>query len=773
MEKNARGVLTGPGIFFVCMKLMVPLAYIYIALILLREVCAAFPETIHQPIERYLPPLGNIVSTMRKSSVFMEVWVVIEAMFYVCLKLHILWLQRKDPLEASLSAAPMLELHERRELWGRMMTCEAEDPVSFITGWYFDQDLGVISKHDVLEFCAWSMFEGRNLEHLTRAEMEQLHSFVDELEWRISLRLHGVASDNSSEEEFDKRGWPNTGNALQHPGDIMMPLLIETVIPENSEAPIVLSELQWSPLVKDRATPRKQFYFQECNHPDDPSFFSNLYENYKHRYEQYREMMENAEFHPVLGIRNFMAEKRQQIFEAEENALNAANQIYENAYFTVVDRGSNVDKQLTALSHATRTQLTEAWNSMCSMKERLETADFVATRQQALRQQLKGYRLLLDRMRSQATAVPAKQMATIMLKITQCNDAMERVEHSAREAFVKATGFAGKNLLVPLREPQRYAKYSHDPLLGLSTYPLMFHVFILGVTDGGLRFLMRRRGFELKKIGPISYYFHPGTLSTLKMHADGAESDPIPIVFCHGIGIGLIYYLDLIDNLLKTDRPLFLPEIPYVSCFRPWQSPNSILPPTTVASTLSAMLASHGYLRAAFMGHSYGTSWLSYMCKYAPSVLAAVFFLDPICFCLHYACLTKQFVYQRPDPGSVSFMVRTDVIINWTIQRSFPWARISLFIPEQIPDIPCAILLSEHDALVPAARVEKYLRSIGAVVKDIDASDSEHFLNSLNVTMVRGKGHGDWCESPPLVKKIAESAEIIFSNARKETFKTR
>jgi len=118
-------------------------------------------------------------------------------------------------------------------------------------------------------------------------------------------------------------------------------------------------------------------------------------------------------------------------------------------------------------------------------------------------------------------------------------------------------------------------------------------------------------------------------------------------------------------------------------------------------------------------------------------------------------------------------MVRTDVIINWTIQRSFPWARISLFIPEQIPDIPCAILLSEHDALVPAARVEKYLRSIGAVVKDIDASDSEHFLNSLSVTMVRGKGHGDWCESPPLVKKIAESAEIIFSNARKETFKTR
>ena len=157
----------------------------------------------------------------------------------------------------------------------------------------------------------------------------------------------------------------------------------------------------------------------------------------------------------------------------------------------------------------------------------------------------------------------------------------------------------------------------------------------------------------------------------------------------------MIIYLPLIDGFLKTGRPIFLPEIPYVSAFRPWQSPYSILPPASVTSTLTAMLASHGHLRAMFAGHSYGTSWLSYMLKYAPTgCVPAVCFLDPICFCLHTSSLTRHFVYHRSDPGSIAYMCRTDIMINWTIQRSFPWTAISLFTEQIQSNIPCAVFLS-------------------------------------------------------------------------------
>jgi hypothetical protein len=106
-----------------------------------------------------------------------------------------------DPLERSLSAAPMLTLSERRSLWKSMMEAEAEDPVGFITGWFFDEPIESISKYDVRDFFVWSMFESRNQEHLTLQELDQREDFVDEIEWRISLQLFGAGDDEEPEEE--------------------------------------------------------------------------------------------------------------------------------------------------------------------------------------------------------------------------------------------------------------------------------------------------------------------------------------------------------------------------------------------------------------------------------------------------------------------------------------------------------------------------------------------------------------------------------------------
>ena len=117
-------------------------------------------------------------------------------------------------------------------------------------------------------------------------------------------------------------------------------------------------------------------------------------------------------------------------------------------------------------------------------------------------------------------------------------------------------------------------------------------------------------------------------------------------------------------------------------------------------------------------------------------------------------------------------MIRTDVNINWTIQRGFPWARISLF-TEQIPCVPCAIFLSEKDALVPAAKVEKYLRSKGAVVLDAtDVSGRDHFesfskpSHPINVTIFRNQGHGDWPLELSTNRQVAQAAQSLVNQIR-------
>lgn len=189
LEQNAIGAYSPWGIFYGSVFLTVPLSYIYILLILLRELCVNFPVSINEPIQHYLPYVARIVSTMQQSSVLVEAWCVVEALFFILLKLHVRWLQQMDPLERSLCSAPMLTKRERQLLWKRMAEAEANDPIQFISGWFFDQPLEGISKYDVRDFIAWSMFDGRNLEHLTLEELEQLDDFSHER--RHLLRRHG------------------------------------------------------------------------------------------------------------------------------------------------------------------------------------------------------------------------------------------------------------------------------------------------------------------------------------------------------------------------------------------------------------------------------------------------------------------------------------------------------------------------------------------------------------------------------------------------------
>lgn len=749
------------------MRLICPLAYIYIAVIVLREISEAWAP-FHEFLINYIPFLETLVGTMKKSSCIVEFWVWVEATFFVAQKLHIWYLQNKDPLEASFSSAPILTMTERLHLWKSIMDQleESDAFCDFLRGWFFDEeDLTNITRYDVCDFICWCMFECRNQEHLTREESRQLHNFVNELEWRISLSLNGYEEESSSHlsSSISISTIVEIFNDKEEDDD-------DEVINNDRRLHLKPRHLIWNEDRSKRMSPISSFHFVACPHDESPGFFTNLYESYMKRYE---------------GLETFMAEKRQQFHEAEEHAIAAASSIAETAYNRFIDKGSVIDKGLQtimtkgsefdqrihAVNDAIYNRLSSAWNSAWKMKERLETATFLRARKRFLQQQLKGYRLLLERTMP-SNDVPPKQKIDLMLKITQANEQLEAIEHSATNAFLEATGFAKTNLL-QRKEPQRYAKYSNDPLLGLAIYPLIFNVSIYALTDGLLRVLMKLRGFERHSIGYTVYYYHKGRHAEAvrgeyqRCDSDYSElvkyeaTNSTPIVFCHGIGIGLGYYLSLIDKMLELGNPLFIPEISYVCGFRPWLSRKSILTPHAVVTTLTAMLATFGFMRATFIGHSYGTSWLSYMCKYSKESIAGIMFLDPICFCLHHPYLTKSFVYHQADPGSLSYMIRTDVIVNWTIQRSFPWSRIILF-TEDIPNVPCSIFLSDLDVLIPVDIVKNYLSSKGASFHTwMDATVTHFSQGPLNVTTFSGIGHGDWALQSECIDVIVTAVSVI------------
>lgn len=792
--------------------LIAPLAYIYIALMLLRDICEYNPEKIQQPLELYLPFVARLTKTMKSyyGCRLVDIWCIIEAVFLIYYKIKIRYLQSKDPLEACLSAAPMLDQEERKELWEHIMAVESEP--SWLEEWFLDKpSIESISLYDIFDFICWSFFDGRNQEHLTTDELNDLEAFVEDLEYRTSVQLYGVIEDedgnkalifDSSERKDDdfleQESTNDNGFAMNRNRTLSDTATVSVTdnIDDNMDSNMddldsndeteYLSPLKfttryyiegrttssksgcWSSRQSvDRPRPKKLFRFRRDVDSEGPNYyFSDLYEAYKVRYDRYKNMIENADFNPVQDFRNLVTETAQQAsrtaYSAEETAIKSAQNMYE----TIIQPGSQMDIHISAFSHATSIQLTEAWNSVKGMKERLETANFLSAKRSALRKQVRGNRAMLTRMREMSYAVNSKQMAALMRKITESYEALENIETVARNGFLSAAGKLTENALFKVQEPKRYARYSSDPILGIAASPLCTTLFLFSATEVSTRVLLKRRGFERRSIGPISYYYHPGneySPSSIEYDDITAQksSKTTPVVFVHGIGVGLISYLSLIDSLMESGRPLFLPELPYVSAFRPWQSSSNVLSPAVVASTMTAMLAYHGFSEGTFAGHSYGTSWLSYVCKYARSTVAALLFLDPICFCLYHPRLTKSFVYHRPDPGSIAFIVRTDLMVNWTIQRAFPWTWIVLFL-DQI-NVPCTVFVSDKDGLVPAEKILSYLKSNGVPLSEAATVDREFFEGEgdLKSCVWREAVHGAFTEQPEMVPNIAIACNAL------------
>ncbi len=636
------------GVLLLLVKSMIPLAYSYLSVFLIREV-GYLTGTLHILIQ--VPMLHFMLSSLDDMPCIsiVNAWSTLEVLFFLFLKLKARYFEALDPLELSLKAAPIMSDDKREELFDRIMSAEQHDPISFIRGWFFDADLETISRYDTLDFLCWSVFDGRNQEHLTDAEVTSLHSFLSRLEAAISNQMCRPFTFTT------------------HQADLA---------PSDAFTQIYAKALKLGVSIRD--------------------------------------------------------------------AKRAAIGTNEEAYRRVVQKDSALDNFL--------------WKNIGSAKKRFKLAisakdrafaGLITSRSRRLKRQLAAYQTLLSNMRRHSSSVSPHTIAHVMSRVSTVHSNLATLEGSARDAY--AMSFKTVADAMKPKEPMRYARASMDALFDVSTYPLAAHLAVLTATEVILRYKMRSRGFERYRIGGVSYYVKYATPT--RADSFGSEdprgsicSDP-PIVFIHGIGVGLIAYLSLIDKLVATGRPIFLPEISCVTGFRCWETPSSVKGPATVASTIAAMIGSHGYLKATFVGHSYGTSWVSFIAKYTPEFVENLVFLDPICFVLHTSHLVRNFVYTRSDPGSVAALVRTDLMVHFTLQRSFPWVSVALY-EDQLP-ARTVVFFSEEDCLVPSEAAEKYLVDRGAWRGD--SQDYGAFLERLReeddkvtICMLKGMDHGDF-----------------------------
>ncbi|KAF5333481.1 hypothetical protein D9611_002449 [Ephemerocybe angulata] len=262
-----------------------------------------------------------------------------------------------------------------------------------------------------------------------------------------------------------------------------------------------------------------------------------------------------------------------------------------------------------------------------------------------------------------------------------------------------------------------------------------------------------------------------------------AYSSPRPLVFLHGLGLGLVQYHLTLSHLFQsvTDRPILVILQPHIS--QDVFHPNFLRPLNRhqFGDRLSNLLKKLDWadmddyaetteyedvdeikvfkaLRAkrygvTLLSHSNGSYIHAWILKNHPRLAKRSCFVDPVTFCSWEGDVCYNFLYRKPMTGIellMKYFVGTELGVANLLQRHFDWVSNSLWY-EEIPnarDISKTLfVLGGKDAIIDSSRVKKYLTSHGIrknLCYDPDAKHGQALMSG-------GPGHTaifQWLQEP-------------------------
>ncbi|KAJ2956366.1 hypothetical protein NQZ79_g7774 [Umbelopsis isabellina] len=282
------------------------------------------------------------------------------------------------------------------------------------------------------------------------------------------------------------------------------------------------------------------------------------------------------------------------------------------------------------------------------------------------------------------------------------------------------------HLFKPGRNPAvKCCRLNLDPVESVHR-PFIFYATVQFL-NFAMNLLLKYRGFCRYPSGILSYWLLPGGPNC---------QDERPIIFIHGIGMGLCSYVSFLSSLhrqsRKTGRPMVLIELPHISmslfCQRPFHTTPFTM--STTISVIDHIFETHGLApRGIVVGHSLGTIVAGWIVKERPQLVERTVMVDPVCFQLYEAYLCQNFVYKLPRTGLelvLWYFIAKEACIAWYLGRWFWWHQNIMF-PKDFPSLDqTQIFLAEKDRIIHAPRVYKYLKS-----------------NNVPAVMFEGYGHAD------------------------------
>ncbi|OBZ69286.1 hypothetical protein A0H81_10886 [Grifola frondosa] len=192
---------------------------------------------------------------------------------------------------------------------------------------------------------------------------------------------------------------------------------------------------------------------------------------------------------------------------------------------------------------------------------------------------------------------------------------------------------------------------------------------------------------------------HPDLVYWYRPHRSTTKH---PILFLHGIGIGLWPYVPFLAELAAED-----PDVGIIAMENLSMSMRMCSPPPTREALLDAItyvLDTHDFDHVVVAAHSYGTVTAAHMLR-DPALserVSAWLLVDPIPFLLHLPAVAYNFVYRPPRTANewqLWYFASRDPDIARALARHFFWAQNILW-KEDLVGRRVAVILSERDQIV-------------------------------------------------------------------------
>mmetsp|Transcript_9669 Transcript_9669/g.21571 ORF Transcript_9669/g.21571 Transcript_9669/m.21571 type:complete len:646 (-) Transcript_9669:23-1960(-) len=211
-------------------------------------------------------------------------------------------------------------------------------------------------------------------------------------------------------------------------------------------------------------------------------------------------------------------------------------------------------------------------------------------------------------------------------------------------------------------------------------------------------------GFRRERVGGLLYWKRDRC--QVPEDKDMACPRRTPLVFVHGLGVGLVPYYLFINRLSKHHSgDLYVPELPFLA-MAPWESVPSA---REMVAQMQDMLAANGHTAAHFAGHSWGGVVIGWMIRMSPSSVVYTTLMEPATMLLKADILTKV-LYGYPTTCFEMFIhyfcFRELFTVNM-LCRNYFWEQSTIW-PEDL-HVPAIIELAGDDHIVQSRFMRRML----------------------------------------------------------------